>query len=40
MTLQGRDIWVVSREGLIQMKSWAGRPQDLADIDRLRGLDR
>jgi len=31
---------VVDREGLIRMKAWAGRPQDLADIDRLRGLDR
>src|SRR5262249_59990666 len=34
------DIWVVSREGLIQMKAWAGREQDLADIRRLRELDR
>jgi hypothetical protein len=31
---------VVSREGLIRMKAWAGRPQDLADIARLRDLDR
>lgn len=31
---------VVSREHLIQMKAWAGRPQDLADIARLRDLDR
>ncbi len=34
------EIWVVSREGLIQMKAWAGREQDLADIRRLRELDR
>jgi hypothetical protein len=34
------DFWVVSREGLIQMKAWAGREQDLADIRRLRELDR
>jgi hypothetical protein len=34
------ELWVVSREGLIQMKAWAGREQDLADIRRLRELDR
>ena len=34
------DVWVVSREGLIAMKAWAGREQDLADIRRLRELDR
>jgi len=34
------EISVVSREGLIQMKAWAGREQDLADIRRLRELDR
>jgi len=34
------EVWVVSREGLIQMKAWAGREQDLADIRRLRELDR
>ena len=33
-------LWVVSRDGLIQMKAWAGRDQDLADIRRLRELDR
>jgi hypothetical protein len=33
-------VWVVSREGLIAMKAWAGREQDLADIRRLRELDR
>jgi hypothetical protein len=34
------DVWVVSRNGLIDMKAWAGREQDLADIRRLRELDR
>ncbi len=29
------DYWIVSREGLIKMKRIAGRPQDLADLDRL-----
>lgn len=33
-------LWVVSRQGLIQMKAWAGREQDLADIRRLEELDR
>lgn len=32
-------LWVVSREGLIQMKAQAGRDQDLADIRRLEALD-
>lgn len=31
----GQKLCVVSREGLIKMKRQAGRPQDLADIDRL-----
>ncbi len=31
----GNKLWVVSREGLIKMKRLAGRPQDLADIERL-----
>jgi hypothetical protein len=34
------EVWVVSRRGLIQMKAWAGREQDLADIRRLEELDR
>ena len=34
------DVWVVSRAGLIEMKAWAAREQDLADIRRLRELDR
>jgi hypothetical protein len=33
-------LWVVSREGLIQMKATAARPQDLADIRRLEEADR
>jgi hypothetical protein len=33
-------VWVVSRRGLIDMKAWAAREQDLADIRRLRELDR
>lgn len=32
-----RKLWVVSREGLIEMKRMAGRPQDLADIHALGG---
>jgi hypothetical protein len=31
----GRKLSVVSRTGLIKMKTLAGRPQDLADIERL-----
>jgi hypothetical protein len=31
----GENLFVVSREGLIKMKRQAGRPQDLADIERL-----
>ena len=31
---------VVSREGLMRMKAWANRPQDVADIQRLTDLDR
>ena len=30
---------VVSKKGLIAMKGFAGRPQDIADIDALRRLD-
>lgn len=28
-------LWVVSRQGLATMKRIAGRPQDLADLERL-----
>lgn len=31
----GQTFFVVTRAGLIKMKQLAGRPQDLADIDRL-----
>lgn len=31
----GNRLCVVSREGLLKMKRLAGRPQDLADIERL-----
>jgi hypothetical protein len=40
MTTAGGPIWVVSREGLIQMKVAAGRPQDALDIQSLEDLDR
>lgn len=33
---QGRVLSVVSRDGLIKMKSLAARPQDLADIHRIQ----
>jgi hypothetical protein len=35
-----RDMMVVSRDGLITMKLAAGRPQDVADVQRLQELDR
>lgn len=35
MTLDGKDYSIVSREGLIKMKTLAGKPQDLVDIERL-----
>jgi len=31
----GKKLWVISREGLIKMKTLAGRPKDLGDIDSL-----
>ena len=31
----GKDLWVISRDGLIKMKTLAGRPKDLGDIDSL-----
>jgi hypothetical protein len=31
----GQRLFVVSRDGLIKMKRQAGRPQDIADIERL-----
>lgn len=39
-SLGAHDLSVVSREGLIQMKLWAARPQDIADVERLREADR
>ena len=33
-------VSVISREGLIQMKTWAGRERDIGDIRRLEDLDR
>jgi hypothetical protein len=36
---EGTPLWVVSREGLIQMKRIAGRLQDLADIEKLEAPD-
>jgi hypothetical protein len=38
--IEGGSMCVVSREGLVTLKLAAGRPQDLADIQRLRELDR
>jgi hypothetical protein len=35
---QGK-TWVVSREGLVHLKSISGRPQDSLDIERLREND-
>ncbi|MBK8937850.1 MAG: nucleotidyltransferase [Polyangiaceae bacterium] len=34
------ELTVISRDALIQMKALAGRPQDIADIERLRAIDR
>lgn len=31
-----KDLWIVSREGLIKMKELAGRAKDLIDIDRIK----
>ena len=32
---QNRSLWIVSRAGLIKMKTLAGRAKDLIDIDRI-----
>jgi hypothetical protein len=40
IALQGVDIRVASIEHLIRMKTLAGRPQDLSDIERLREIQR
>lgn len=34
---QGKTLWIVSQEGLIKMKTLAGRAKDLIDIRRLKG---
>lgn len=34
---RGRQVSVVSRDGLVQMKRISGRPQDLVDVDRMLG---
>jgi hypothetical protein len=36
---RARTMTVVSRDGLIAMKRIAGRPQDLADVAKLEGVD-
>ena len=38
--IEGGEIWVVGRAALISMKTAAGRPQDLADAQRLTEIDR
>lgn len=40
LELQGQPLHVVSRDALIAMKASSGRPQDLADIQKLQELDR
>ena len=32
---QDKNLWIVSRDGLIKMKTLAGRAKDLIDIDRI-----
>jgi hypothetical protein len=34
---EGRKTWIVSREGLIGLKRLRGSPQDLVDIEKLKG---
>ena len=33
---QNKNLWIVSRDGLIRMKELAGRAKDLIDIDRIK----
>ena len=33
---QNKTLWIVSRSGLIKMKTLAGRAKDLIDIDRIK----
>ncbi|HEY3450270.1 MAG TPA: hypothetical protein VGK67_28200 [Myxococcales bacterium] len=35
LSADGRELWVVSRQGLLSMKLAAGRPQDLLDAQKL-----
>jgi len=39
-TLGDAHLWVIGRDALIAMKSDAGRPIDVADIERLTEVDR
>jgi hypothetical protein len=36
---EGEDLWVVSREGLMGMKSLRGNGQDQDDLKELKALD-
>lgn len=40
LEMEGTTVRVVSREGLITLKLAAGRPQDIADVQRLEELGR
>ena len=40
VAIQDGELWVVGRDALIRMKVAAGRPQDLADAERLTEVDR
>jgi hypothetical protein len=40
VAIQDGELWVVGRDALIKMKVAAGRPQDLADAERLTEVDR
>lgn len=40
LDLAGQPLHVVSRDTLIAMKASSGRPQDLADVQKLQELDR
>jgi ABC-type metal ion transport system substrate-binding protein len=33
---KGRQLWIVSREGLIKLKEAAKRPKDILDPDNLK----